>query len=117
MSEDENMAQYIVYGLDGDTELPNLNVTSNSVDMGPLITNVVGVGNPYWAFGAGDLPAAILLADAIGADFTGAPLASSDYQTNRINFAALDASPPTVDSRTPTERGSDPPVGVVWAVA
>lgn len=113
--EMNEMAQYIVCPLDGDTETPVLFTMPNGVDMGPAIVTTVGEGYPYWAFGAGQLPTAILVADVIGADFSTAPLASADYQTNRVNYAALVLSPPTVDSRTPTERGSDPPVGVVWA--
>lgn len=92
MSEESEMAKYIVYGLDGDPEIPCLNVAANSTDMGPYVLNVVGEGYPYWAFQT--LPAAILLADQIGADFTGAPVASADQQTNRNNVAGMYASPP-----------------------
>ena len=113
--EIDEMAKYIVCPLDGDTETPVLFTMPNNVDMGPAIVTTVGAGNPYWAFGPGQLPTAILVADVLGADFSEAPLANADYQTNRNNYAGLVASPPTVDSRTPAERGSDPPVGVVWA--
>ncbi len=108
MTEESEMAKYIVYGLDGDPELPMLNVCNNSTDMGPYVVSVVGVGNPYYAFES--LPIAILAADEIGADFNEGMLASADYQTNRNNVAAMYASPPLVDE--------NPGTGVmVWKVA
>ena len=94
MTEEAAMARYIVYGLDGDPEFPCLNVCLNSTDMGPYVINVVGVGNPFMAFEA--LPTEILTADAIGANFNGSPLASADWQTNRLTVAALYADPPVV---------------------
>jgi len=92
MNEVTEMATYIVYGLDGDPEIPCLNVVANGVDMGLMVISVVGDGYPYWAFQT--LPSAILLADQIGADFTGGPICSTDAQTNRNNIAGLYASPP-----------------------
>lgn len=91
MTEGTEMAKYIVYGLDGDPELPMLNICQNSTDMGPYLVNVVGVGYPFYAFET--LPAEILGADSIGANFNDAPLCSSDYQTNRNTVAAQYADP------------------------
>lgn len=86
------MAKYVVYGLDGDAELPVLATVPNTTDLGIALISVVGVGYPYWAFES--LPAEILGADSIGADFTDAPLCNADAQTNRNNLAGLYASPP-----------------------
>lgn len=98
------MAKYIVYGLDGDAELPVMATVPNTTDMAEAVKTTAGVGNPYWAFES--LPSAILLADTLGADFSGAPLCSDDTQTNRNNLAGLYASPPA------TGEG-----GKVWAAS
>lgn len=109
MNEEESeVSKYLVYGLDGDPELPCLAVAHNTVDMGPFVFSVVGEGNPYFAFDT--LPMVILTADELGANFNTAPLASSDYQTNRVNVAAQYASPPPVGE---TDDGTN----VVWKVA
>lgn len=105
MSEDQEMSRYIVYGLDGDPGTPCLATCQNTVDMGPYVLNVAGEGYPYFAFQS--LPSAILLADVIGANFNTAPLASSDYQTNRNTVAAMYASPPPTGE---TDDGTN----VVW---
>lgn len=102
------MSRYIVYGLDGDPEVPCLAVCQNHVDMGPYVLSVVGQGNPYFAFQT--LPSPILLADEIGADFNTGALASSDYQTNRIAVEAMYADPP-VTAENPGDGV------VVWKVA
>jgi hypothetical protein len=91
MSEESSMAKYIIYGLDGDPGFPCLNSCLNSTDMGPYVLNVVGAGNPFYAFES--LPAEVLTADEFGADFNGAPLASTDWQTNRNLVAAQFANP------------------------
>lgn len=85
------MAKYIVYGLDGDPELPCINVSLNYTDQGSHIVSVVEVGNPFYIFES--LPVEILTAEAIGVDFNGAPLASADYQTNRLTVQAQYANP------------------------
>lgn len=102
------MAQYIVYCLDGDPELPALSVTPNATDMGPMVLSVVGAGNPFYAFQS--LPMPILVADEIGVDFNGAPLASLDHQTNRVAVAGMYATPPaTGEANDGTNK--------VWVVA
>jgi hypothetical protein len=108
MTEETEMSKYIVYGLDGDPELPCINSAHNSADMGPLVLTVVGAGNPYFSFETMDM--AVLTADEIGANFNTAPLASTDYQTNRNNVDAMWADPP------PTGEEDDG-INVVWKVA
>ncbi len=108
MTEETEMAKYIVYLLDGDPELPCINSAHNTADMGPLVLTVVGQNNPYFAFEV--LPHAILTADAIGVNFNSAPLASSDYQTNRNNVASMFSNPPVTGEEN---DGTN----VVWKVA
>lgn len=108
MTEEAEMSKYVVYGLDGDPDIPCLASVHNSADMGPFILSVAGEGNPYFAFES--LPSEILTADELGANFNTAPLASTDYQTNRNNVAAQYASPPPVGE-------ADDGTNVVWKVA
>ncbi len=108
MTEEPEMAKYIVYLLDGDPELPCINSAHSSAEMGPLVLTVVGEGNPYFAFET--LPYAILTADAIGVNFNSAPLASADYQTNRNNVSSMFATPPVTGE---DNDGNN----VVWKVA
>lgn len=58
---------------------------------GPIIKQIVGVGNKYWIWSA--IPAGTV----IGADFTNAPTADADNAVNNANAAPLLANPPTVD--------------------
>ena len=110
MSEgDTELARYVVYGLDGDSELPCLATCPNSTDMGPYIVSLVGVGNPYFAFET--LPTEILAADSLGANFNTGALCSADYQTNRNNVAAQYASPPEVAT---TPQDPETTTAVVW---
>lgn len=102
------MARYIVYGLDGDPEIPCINSVHYTADMGPLVLSVVGDGYPYFAFET--LISAILTANEIGVNFNSAPLASSDYQTNRNNVAAMFNMPPVTGE---TNNGSN----CVWKVS
>lgn len=60
-------------------------------DQGPIIKTIVGVGNPYWIWSS--IPAG----KVIGADFTNAPICSSDVAVNTANAAPLLADPPSVD--------------------
>jgi hypothetical protein len=108
MNEESAMAKYIIYGLDGDPEFPCLNSCLNSTDMGPYVLNVVGAGNPFYAFES--LPPEVLTAEEFGADFNGAPLASTDWQTNRMTVAAQYASPVPAGE---TNNG----INKVWKVA
>ena len=59
---------------------------------GSYIKLLAGVGNPYWIWNS--LP----VADnkVIAADFTNAPIASSDISVNNANAAPLLADPPSV---------------------
>lgn len=65
--------------------------TTVAGDQGAIIKQMVGVGNPYWIFSS------IPPGKVIGADFTTAPIASSDVATNNQNAAPLLASPPATD--------------------
>ena len=58
---------------------------------GSIIRQIVGVGNPYWIFSS------IPSGKVIGADFTDAPIASSDSQVNNAAAAPLLADPPSVN--------------------
>lgn len=58
---------------------------------GSVIKTIVGVGNPYWIWNS------IPPGKVIGADFTDAPIASSDISVNNTNAAPLLADPPSVD--------------------
>lgn len=100
--------KYVVYGLDGDPEVPMLAVCANSADMGPLLISIVGDGNPFYAFES--IPVEIAMADELGADFNGAPLCSNDHQTNRLRVAAQYASPVAIGAEN---NGTNK----VWVVA
>jgi hypothetical protein len=100
--------KYIVFGLDGDPASPCYAAAHNTVDMGSWTVTTVGENNPYFAFET--LPMPILMADVLGANFNTAPLASADYQTNRVNVAAMYANPPT------TGEANDG-INVVWVGA
>lgn len=65
--------------------------TTVSGDQGPIIKQIVGVGNPYWIWNS------IPSGKVIGADFTDAPIASADNAVNTANAAPLLATPPSVD--------------------
>ena len=103
------MSKLVVYGLDGDPELPCIGSCPNNTDMGPYLVNLVGVGNPYFAFES--LPSQILTADSIGANFNTGVLCSADYQTNRNNVVAQFASP--AETAT-TPQDPDTTTAVVW---
>lgn len=107
MTGEETM-KYVIYGLDGDPELPMLAAAVNNADMGPLLISIVGSGNPFYAFES--VPSAILLADELGANFNGAPLCSSDEQTNRLAVAAQYAAPVAIGAEN---NGTNK----VWVVA
>lgn len=65
--------------------------TTASGDQGPIIKQIVGVGNPYWIWST------IPTGKVIGADFTNAPVCSSDNSVNTANAAPTLATPPSVD--------------------
>lgn len=60
---------------------------------GSYIKLLAGVGNPYWIWNSLPVPDN----QVIAADFTTAPIASSDISVNNANAAPLLASPPSVD--------------------
>jgi len=104
-AEETEMSRFVVFGLDGDPQLPFYASVHFSADMGPQILTLVGAGFPYFYFET--LPMEVLLAEPLGANFNTAPLASADYQTNRNNVAAMIANPP------PTGIENDG-INVVW---
>jgi len=106
--EELEMSKYLVCGLDGDPSMPMLTVAFYTVDMGPFILTAVGEGNPYFVFSS--LPMELLMAEELGANFNTAQIASSNYQTNRINANAMYANPPTVGA-------DNDGINVVWKVA
>lgn len=108
MSEDTEMARYVIYGLDGDPELPCIGVCQNQTDMGPYLVNLVGADNPCYVFK--DLPMEILTADEIGANFNNGMMVSSDFQTNRNRVADQYDNPAPVG---PTNDGTN----VAWRVS
>jgi|GEM_PF-6615817 len=55
-----------------------------------LVRTTPGVGKPYWYWNT------IPDGTVVGADFTGAPLATSDVQQNAANIAAITAQPQDV---------------------
>lgn len=112
MTEETEMSRYVVYGLDGDPELPCIAVCPNNTDMGPYIFSLVGAGYPYFAFQT--LPTEILTADSIGANFNTAPLASSAYQTNRNNVQDMYDSPPETAT---TPQDPETTTAVCWPAA
>lgn len=103
------MSKYLVAPLDGDPDTPYLGSFPNNTDFGTAVVAFAGVGNPFWAFES--LPSAILLANDVGADFTGAPLCDTveNAQNNRDAVAALYEAPPPTGA---TEGGGN----VVWVV-
>jgi len=107
MSEDTDMKR-VVYGLDGDPEVPVIAGVPNNVDMGAQLITLVGVGNPYWVWNDPDLISAILTANDIGADFSGAPVCSDDEQDNRDTVIYQIAHP--------APNGIAPSGNVVWVV-
>lgn len=68
--------------------------TTVSGSQGSIIKTIVGVGNPYWIW------ATIPSGTVIAADFTDAPIASTDISVNNANAAPLLATPPSVDPAT-----------------
>jgi hypothetical protein len=68
--------------------------TTVSGAQGAIIKQIVGVGNPYWIWSS--IPSGTVIA----ADFTDAPICSSDVSVNNANAAPLLADPPSVDPST-----------------
>jgi hypothetical protein len=61
--------------------------TTFSADIPAAVKQIVGVGNPYWAW------ASIPAGKVIGADFTNAPICSSDLTQIASDIAAITALP------------------------
>jgi hypothetical protein len=68
--------------------------TTVAGQQGAIIKQIVPLGTPYWIFSS--IPAGTVVA----ADFTDAPLCSSDVSENNANAAPLLAVPPSVDPAT-----------------
>lgn len=68
--------------------------TTVSGSQGAIIKQIVPIGTPYWIFNS--IPAGTVIA----ADFTDAPIASTDIAVNNANAAPLLATPPSVDPAT-----------------
>lgn len=68
--------------------------TTANGSQGAIIKQIAGVGNPYWIFSS--IPAG----KVIGADFSAAPICSSDIAVNNTNAAPTLAIPPSVDPAT-----------------
>ena len=64
--------------------------TTVSGPQGGIVKQIVGVGNPYWIWNS--IPSGTVIA----ADFTDAPIASSDISVNNANAAPLLTDPPSV---------------------
>jgi len=99
--------KWVVAPLDSDVNTPYLVACASNADLGTMLLTIGNEGEPFWAFTS--LPTSILLANDIGAKWDGAPLISSDAQTNRNNVAGLFASPPPTGD---TNDGTN----VVWPV-
>lgn len=59
-------------------------------NQGGFVRSVVGVGNPFWAWPA------VANGPLSGADFTNAPICSSDINVNLASIAAITATPEEV---------------------
>ncbi|WP_316979901.1 hypothetical protein [Shumkonia mesophila] len=64
--------------------------TAAGVNVGSVLRNIPGVGKPFWAWPT--IPAG----QVVGADFTGAPVVSSDPAANNAAIAAITALPEDV---------------------
>lgn len=60
---------------------------ANGVDPGLGVKSICGIGNAYYAFNT-------LSGTVIGADFTGAPVVSSDTAQNNADIDAMLLDPP-----------------------
>jgi hypothetical protein len=92
--------RYVVCPLDGDLGYPVMWAIPASTNLPEWMKTAgnVGVGNPFWAFeNISTVTTAVASdPDGYGADWTGAPICSSDTATNAANIAAAYASPPLV---------------------
>jgi hypothetical protein len=66
------------------------NITTPAGNQGAFVASIVGAGNAFWWFNS--IPAGKL----IGADFTGAPIASADAAANNAAIAAISVQPEDV---------------------
>lgn len=64
--------------------------TANTANQGHLVTIKPGAGKPFWLWPS--IPAGTV----IGADFIGAPIATSDAATNNALIASITADPEDV---------------------
>lgn len=66
------------------------NITTASGNQGLYVKTIVGVGNPFWWFPS--IPPGIV----VGADFTGAPIATADPATNNALISQITVQPEDV---------------------
>lgn len=61
--------------------------TASGINVGNFVKSVPGVGKPFWYWPS--IPAGKVIA----ADFTNAPIVTSDASVNNANIAAITATP------------------------
>lgn len=66
------------------------NITTPPGNQGAYVATIVGEGNPFWMWGS--IPSGTV----IGADFTNAPLATTDAATNNGLIEGITAQPEDV---------------------
>jgi hypothetical protein len=66
------------------------NITTASGNQGLYVRTIVGVGNPFWWFNS--IPPGVV----IGADFTNAPICTSDTTVNNTLISQITAQPEDV---------------------
>jgi hypothetical protein len=81
----------IVYGLDGDSTIPVVGTSVEGEDIAEALPNLVGAGNPYYAFDS--LPPEV--EGNIAWDPSGAPTCANDVEENRQAIRAMLDNPPT----------------------
>lgn len=75
--------------VNGVTAVRNI-TTPGTGDQGAYVATIVGAGNPFWMWPT--IPTGTI----IGADFTGAPIATTNAATNNTLIAAITALPADV---------------------
>lgn len=87
----EDLSEMIIIApFDGDLETPLYSVTPPNSNVASGIRQIVGVGNPYYAF----LTVPFSLANGVVANFVGAPICSADVAENAVAIIAMVETPP-----------------------